>query len=140
MIAVKKKKERKRNALRKELQELRIASFLFLTIAGMVNAFGVTLFLFPVKLYDSGVSGLSMLLDQVTPPTLTLSVFLLLLNVPVFLFGLKKQGLSFTIYSLYTIAVYSGASYLIMHVLPIDVNFVSPLAGSDLLLLSLIHI
>lgn len=134
LIAVKKKKERKRSALRKELQELRIASFLFLTIAGTVNAFGVTLFLFPVKLYDSGVSGLSMLLDQVTPPALTLSAFLLLLNVPVFFFGLKKQGLSFTIYSLYTISVYSGASYLIMHVLPIDVNFVSPLAGSDLLL------
>ncbi|MBR5257939.1 MAG: YitT family protein [Clostridia bacterium] len=75
-----------------------------------------------------------MLLDQVTPPTLTLSVFLLILNVPIFLFGLKKQGLAFTIYSLYTIGAYSLVSYLIMHVLPIDVNFVSPLAGTDLLL------
>lgn len=115
-------------------REIRGANVIFLTLAGIVNAFGVTLFLFPVKLYDSGISGLSMLLDQVTPPSLTLSAFLLLLNVPIFLFGAKKQGLAFTLYSLYAIGVYALTSYLIMHVLPIDVNFVSPLAGEDLLL------
>ncbi len=120
--------------LLKELKDARLSAFLLLTVAGIVNAFGVTLFLFPVKLYDSGISGLSMLLDQVTPPQLTLSVFLILLNVPVFLFGLKRQGLLFTVYSVYTIFVYSLISFLIMNVLPIDVEFVSPLAGSDLLL------
>ena len=75
-----------------------------------------------------------MLLDQVTPEHYELSLFLLLLNVPIFLFGLKKQGFSFTVYSIYTIAVYSFMSYMIMEVLPINVEFVSPLAGSDLLL------
>jgi uncharacterized membrane-anchored protein YitT (DUF2179 family) len=118
----------------KEIRELRIKNFLVLTLAGIINSFGVSLFLFPVKLYDSGISGLSMLLDQITPSQLTLSLFLLLLNIPIFLFGLKKQGLLFTVYSLYTILVYSLASFLIMHVLPIDLDFVSPLAGSDLLL------
>ena len=131
---MKAKTHTQRKSLIKDLRELKPLHFLFLTVAGVINAFGVTLFLFPVKLYDSGISGLSMLLDQVTPPVLTLSVFLLILNIPVFLFGLKKQGLSFTIYSLYTIGIYSLVSFLIMHVLPIDVNFVSPLAGSDLLL------
>ena len=124
------------NQLVRELHQLRFSHFLFLTAAGIINAFGVSLFLFPVKLYDSGISGLSMLLDQVTPPMFTLSLFLLFLNVPVFLFGLRKQGAAFTVYSLYAIAVYSLSSFLIMHVLPIDVNFVSPLAGSDLLLCS----
>ncbi|MBR3503631.1 MAG: YitT family protein [Clostridia bacterium] len=116
------------------MKEARLSNFLLLTVAGVVNAFGVTIFLFPVKLYDSGISGLSMLLDQVTPPQLTLSMFLILLNVPVFLFGLKRQGVLFTVYSVYTIFVYSLMSFLIMNVLPIDVEFVSPLAGSDLLL------
>ena len=32
-----------------------------LTLAGCINAFGVTIFLMPVKLYDSGISGTSML-------------------------------------------------------------------------------
>lgn len=103
-------------------------------VAGTVNAFGVVLFLFPVKLYDSGISGLSMLLDQVTPPQFSLSVFLLLFNLPIFLFGAKKQGVLFTVYSMFSVMVYSVVSYLIMNVLPIDVSFVSPLAGSDLLL------
>ena len=120
--------------LKKELKDLSIINLFLLTAAGTINAFGVSLFLFPVKLYDSGISGLSMLLDQVTPPTLNLSLFLILLNFPIFLFGLRKQGPVFTVYSLFTIAVYSLVSYLIMHVLPINVNFVSPLAGTDLLL------
>lgn len=124
----------KKEAIKKELKNLKISTFLMLTIAGIVNAFGVTIFLFPVKLYDSGISGLSMLLDQVTPEYLTLSIFLLILNIPVFIFGLKRQGLSFTIYSIFTVGIYSLMSYLIMNVLPIDVSFVSPLAGSDLLL------
>lgn len=40
-----------------------ILNIIMLTIAGMVNAFGVTIFLTPVKLYDSGISGTSMLLE-----------------------------------------------------------------------------
>ena len=131
------RKRKKRSVwagLLREMKEARLSNFLLLTVAGVVYAFGVTIFLFPVKLYDSGISGLSMLLDQVTPPQLTLSMFLILLNVPVFLFGLKRQGVLFTVYSVYTIFVYSLMSFLIMNVLPIDVEFVSPLAGSDLLL------
>lgn len=108
--------------------------FIALTVAGIINAFGVTIFLFPVKLYDSGISGLSMLLDQVTPSGMTLSLFLLLLNIPIFAFGLKKQGIAFTVYSIFTVGVYSLMSFMIMNVLPIDVSFISPLAGSDLLL------
>ncbi len=124
----------KRQLIKNAKEKLKIRNFLFLTLAGIINAFGVTIFLFPVKLYDSGISGLSMLLDQVTPEYLTLSVFLIALNVPIFIFGFKRQGLSFTIYSVFTVAIYSLTSFLIMNVLPIDVSFVSPLAGTDLLL------
>ena len=73
-------------------QKLRITNILMLTLAGIVNAFGITIFLMPVNLYDSGISGTSILLDQVTPQYLTLSIFLVALNIPLFLFGLKKQG------------------------------------------------
>ena len=123
-----------RTKIKTEAKDLNPMNFIILTIAGIINAFGVTLFLFPVKLYDSGISGLSMLLDQITPPALTLSLFLILLNIPIFGFGMKKQGFAFTAYSVFTVAVYSLMSFLIMDVLPIDVSFVSPLAGSDLLL------
>ena len=36
-------------------------TLLMLTVAGIVNAFGVVLFLSPVRLYDSGISGLSLI-------------------------------------------------------------------------------
>lgn len=129
-----KTKSNLRASLKRALKELKPINFLLLTIAGIINAFGVTIFLFPVKLYDSGISGLSMLLDQVTPSVLTLPLFLIVINFPIFVFGLKKQGLAFTLYSLFAIGVYSLTSYLIMNVLPIDISIISPLAGSDLLL------
>lgn len=109
-------------------------TFLLLTLAGCINAFGVTLFLSPVHLYDSGISGTSMLLGQITPDTFSLSFFLLVLNLPVFLYGYKRQGMEFTVYSVYAVAIYSLAAYLITYVFPVDVSTSSPFAGTDLLL------
>ncbi len=120
-----------------ELKQLRWQNFIFLLIAGSINAFGVTVFLAPVNLYDSGISGTSILLSQITPENMTLSMFLLILNVPLFLFGMKKQGINFTVYSLFAVAVYSAVSWLIVDVLPVDVSIASPLAGEDLLLCAL---
>lgn len=150
-MAVRKKKLRKRPSLRLffqklgaaarrvytrlglgELKQLRWQNFLLLVFAGCVNAVGVTMFLAPVNLYDSGISGTSMLLWQATPEQYTLSLFLVILNVPLFLFGLKKQGWCFTLYSIWAVLVYSGASFLITNVL--DVSTASPFAGQDLLL------
>ncbi len=120
-----------------DLRSLTPANFLFLTAAGLINAFGVTIFLAPVKLYDSGISGTSMLLSQLTPDAWSLSVFLLLLNIPLFLYGLRRQGSVFTVYAMYAVAVYSLGAWLITDVLPVDVTMASPLAGSDLLLCAL---
>ena len=117
------------------MKKLKFSNFLMLTVAGLVNAFGVTVFLAPVKLYDSGISGTSMLLSQVTQ--LPLSIFLIILNIPLFLYGLKKQGVAFTVYAIYSVAIYSIGAWLITDVLPIDVSIASPLAGTDLLLCAL---
>ena len=121
----------------KDLKTLSFKNFIFLFVAGCINAIGVTVFLAPVKLYDSGISGTSILLSQITPEYMTLSIFLLILNIPLFLIGLKKQGAAFTVYSIFTVAVYSLGSWLINDVLPIDVSIASPLAGQDLLLCAL---
>ncbi len=119
------------------IKEIKLKNIIMLTIAGFINAFGITVFLAPVKLYDSGISGTAMLLSQITPQWLSLSIFLLVLNIPLFAFGYKKQGALFTFYSLYTVAIYSFGAWLITDILPIDVSFASPLAGTDLLLCAL---
>ena len=114
------------------MKKLKLKNFLLLTIAGAINAFGVVMFLSPVSLYDSAISGTSMLLGQVTP--LSLSVFLLILNVPLFLYGLKKQGAEFTVYAIYTVAMYSLFAWIITDILPVDVTTASPFAGTELIL------
>ena len=123
--------------LKSQLHGLRPLSFLLLFTAGVINAVGVTMFLAPVHLYDSGISGTAMLLWQVTPESWTLSLFLLLLNTPLFLFGWKKQGTVFTVYSLWAVFVYSSASFVITNILPVDVSSACPFAGQDLLLCAL---
>lgn len=115
-----------------DLRTLKLHNFLMLIVAGCINAFGVTVFIAPVNLYDSGISGTSILLSQITPEQFSLSFFLLVLNIPLFLFGLRKQGAAFTVYSIFTVFVYSFISWLITDVLPVDVSIASPLAGEDL--------
>ncbi len=109
-------------------------TFLLLSLAGCINAFGVTMFLAPVNLYDSGISGTSMLLWQLTPESFTLSLFLLVLNLPIFLYGLKRQGMEFTIYSVYTVVIYSLAAFVINTLFPTYPETGSLFAGTDLLL------
>ena len=105
-------------------------TLIMLTVAGVINAFGVVLFLSPVNLYDSGISGTSMLFSQLTD--LPLAVFLILLNIPLFLYGLKRQGMAFTIRSIYAVIVYSVASSVFAGFLSSEP--VSPIVGGDLLL------
>ncbi len=139
MSRSKPKKKPKKCCLRKVFaffQGIKFRNLLILTLAGAINAFGITMFLNPVNLYDSGISGTSMLLDQMVAPV-SLSIFLLVLNIPLFLYGLKKQGRVFTLYAIYTVTIYSLCAWLITDVLPVDVSIASPLAQQDLLLCAL---
>lgn len=113
---------------------LKLINFVMLTLAGIINAVGVTLFLAPVKLFDSGISGTAFLLDMITPPYLIMSMFLIILNVPFYILGGKKLGWDFIIYSLYAIGIYSLAALLFRNVLPIDFSGGSPFSGEDKLL------
>lgn len=126
-----------RNRFTESISDIHVKNLWLITVAGIINAFGITVFLYPVKLYDSGISGTSMLLAQITPAHLSLSFFLIILNLPLFAYGARKEGPLFTIYSIYAVLIYSLFSYLITDVFPVDVSFASPLAGQDLLLCAL---
>ena len=126
--------KRKKNLPANPTKDFKVANFLALFLAGVINAIGVTIFIAPVQLYDSGISGTSILLSQVTPDFMSLSLFLLVLNIPLLLYGYKKQGLTFTVYAIFAVCVYSFSAWLITDILPIDVSIASPLAGTDLFL------
>ena len=126
------------SAIKEQFKQIRPSNFFFLTLAGIINAVGVTLFLAPpaVNLFDSGFSGTSILLGNLTQNAgMNMSVWLVILNVPFFLLGLKKMGVPFITYSLYTIGVYSLFSWCFQTgfgiVFP---EGGSPVAGDDKLL------
>lgn len=118
--------------------EFNLFNFIMLFFAGIINAMGVTLLLAPVNLYDSGVSGLSMLISWLTPDWLQLWMALIIINLPIYLFGLKKQGVEFTVYSLFAIGIYSLSSFVFQTVIPACVpDFFangSPVAGTEMIL------
>ena len=136
-LAKEKKPKKRFSRLRETLSGFRLINFIMLLGAGILNAVAVSLLLAPVNLYDSGISGTSMLLALLTPREFTISLFLLLLNTPLFLYGLKREGVCFTVYSLFAVLVYSTFTYLFSYVLPIDLTNGSPFAGKDLLLCAL---
>lgn len=119
------------------IRQFKALNFFLLLLACIINAIGVTIFIAPVQLYDSGISGTSILLSQLTPEYLTLSFFLVVLNVPLLLYGLKRQGVVFSVYAIFAVCIYALCAYLITDVLPVDVSIASPLAGTDLFLCAL---
>ena len=119
------------------IRQFKALNFFLLLLAGIINAIGVTIFIAPVQLYDSGISGTSILLSQLTPEYLTLSFFLVVLNVPLLLYGPKRQGVVFSVYAIFAVCIYALCAYLITDVLPVDVSIASPLAGTDLFLCAL---
>ncbi len=100
----------------------KVKNFIMLFVAGVVNATGVTLLLLPSNFYDSGISGVSMLVIQLLPAGarqfVQLWIPLIVLNAPVFLFAMKKQGIEFTLYSLFAIMIYSLSSLVFEQVIP----------------------
>lgn len=117
----------------------KIKNFIWLFIAGVINATGVTLLLLPSYFYDSGLSGVSMLIIQALPNSvqnyIQLWIPLILLNAPIFLFAMKRQGIEFTLYSLFAIMIYSLCSLVFQQVIPKFVpNFFdngSPIGGGE---------
>lgn len=120
--------------MKETLKKIKLKNIIMMTLAGIIYGFAISVFLNPVNMYDCGISGTSQLLGQITPDYLTLSEFLLVLNIPLFLYGLKKQGIVFTLYGIYTVAIYSVTVKIITDVLPVNVSTSSPFAGEDLLL------
>lgn len=114
--------------------QFRARDFVMLTLAGVINATGVTVFLAPLRLFDSGLSGTAYLFNQLTPDWLGLWFFLIVLNFPFYLFGLRKMGAKFVCCSLYAIGIYSLFSFLYQSVFPIDWSAGSPIVQEDKLL------
>lgn len=104
--------------IKKNLNKIEPQNFIFLVIAALINSLGVGLLLVPNGIIDGGFSGLAILLDKFT--VLTISFYLIVLNIPIYLFALKKLGKTFIVYSIFGIAFYSLFMFLIQEVFKWD--------------------
>lgn len=90
----------KKNHLFKEF-----LSFIMLTIGASMAAAALEIFLIPNSIIDGGVTGASIILNKVFGGSL--SLFVLLINIPFLIIGYKQLGKRFLVKAAYSMIVFS---------------------------------
>ena len=89
--------------------------FIYLFIASLIGALAMKLIVQPSKFMSGGVSGLTILIsryasikaDNAELESLLYSILYVIFNVPIFIFGLKKLGKQFVLYSGANVLIFS---------------------------------
>ena len=90
---------------KKELAKDVIVQLIWLTIGAVIVAFALESFMFPHKIFDGGVIGVSMMLSYLTHTQLGLLIFLI--NLPFLVLAFSKLGVRFVLQTLYAVSVLS---------------------------------
>ncbi|MDO4942741.1 MAG: YitT family protein [Lachnospiraceae bacterium] len=83
-----------------------VIPWFFLSLGAVLAAFSLEEFLVPATILDGGVTGISMILHQLTAKSL--SLFILVLNVPFLLVGFQQFGKWFVVRAAYAMALFSA--------------------------------
>ena len=93
---------------------------LIVLATSVVYSLGVMWFLTPANLYSAGITGVSQIVMQMIQilfdVDIPLGVFTFLFNIPLFIYGLKKVSLRFSVYSLISVLI---QSILMMGFIPV---------------------
>lgn len=82
-----------------------IFSYLMITIGSVIAAFAIEEFLVAKQILDGGIVGISIILNQLTG--LKLSYFIVILNIPFLVLGLKLLGKTFAFKATYAMIIFS---------------------------------
>ena len=82
-----------------------ILTYMFMTIGILLAAIALEVFLIPNKIIDGGITGVSIILSFLT--NINLSIFIIILNVPFLLLGVRHLGKNFLIQSTVAMALFS---------------------------------
>jgi uncharacterized membrane-anchored protein YitT (DUF2179 family) len=120
-------------ALSKKKRIIREAKQLvMITIGAIIAAAGLEFFLVPNNILDGGVIGLSIIASKMTD--LTMSIFLILLNLPFLYIGYRRIGAKFTLHTLYGVLVLSAFTAYFHHFEPAtDDLFLATIIGAVIL-------
>ena len=79
--------------------------FFAITIGALIASFSLEEFLIPSTILDGGVTGVSMILNQLFGKGI--GIFIIVINIPFFLIGLKQLGWRFLVRGVYSIVLFS---------------------------------
>lgn len=117
----------KKKRILKEVRQI-----VMITIGAIIAAAGLELFLVPNNILDGGVIGLSIIAAELTG--MTMSLFLIILNLPFLYIGYRKIGTKFTIHTLYGVIVLSASTAYLHHFEPVtDDLFLATIIGAVIL-------
>ncbi|KAF0819918.1 MULTISPECIES: YitT family protein [unclassified Cytobacillus] len=117
----------KKKRVIKEVKQL-----IMITIGAMIAAAGLELFLVPNSILDGGIIGLSIIAAELTGKTM--SIFLIILNLPFLYIGYRKIGMKFTIHTLFGVIVLSASTAYLHHFEPITNDlFLATIIGAVIL-------
>lgn len=72
-----------------------IKNYLYIFIGCVITAAAIDIFFVPNKIAPGGLAGIATVVYYITNGTLSIGVFILLMNVPLFLFGMRLIGKKF---------------------------------------------
>lgn len=96
--------------------KIKIKDYFFMSLGVSIAVCGLNLFLVPGKIAAGGVSGIATILYHLFHIHIGLSIAVL--NIPLFIFGIKKMGKTFAVRTAYSLALYS----LLAEVIPVGLT------------------
>lgn len=93
-----------------------IRKFFFITLGAWLYAIGIEKFLVPNHIIDGGITGISIIASQISH--WSLSIFLIIFNIPFLFLGYKQLGKTFAIQSSYGILMAALFTELLHHSAP----------------------
>lgn len=104
-------KEMKNKNIYKKSKTEWLKKYIIITVAAFVYAAGVSLFIDPNNMAPGGVTGIAILLSRVVP--VSTGTLILLINIPILLFGIWKFGMGLTVSTIYaTVLISIGTNVL----------------------------
>lgn len=114
----------------------RVVDYLSITVASLIYAGAVSLFLDPNSLAPGGVTGISIILNRLT--SLETGTWMLLINIPILAIGTWKFGLRFILSTMYCTALTSLFTNYLTPYGPVTTDpLLATLAGGVLMAVSL---
>ena len=82
-----------------------VISYIIITIGSLIAAFAIDTLLIPNTILDGGVTGISMIISKLSG--ISLSILVLIINIPFVLIGYKHLGKYFLARTIYGMAFFS---------------------------------